>query len=63
MSQNDYDVTTNAIVSNNLAFIYILFFFLVSWSRILPLRVKNICEGKSCTGVKKQILWNKKMKN
>ena len=27
MSQNDYDVTTNAIVSNNLAFIYILFFF------------------------------------
>ena len=27
MSQNYYDVTTNAIVSNNLAFIYILFFF------------------------------------
>lgn len=27
MSQNDFDVTTNAIVSNNLAFISILVFF------------------------------------
>lgn len=27
MSENDYDVTTNAIVSNNLAFIYIFFFW------------------------------------
>lgn len=62
MSQNDYDVTTNAIVSNNLAFIYILVFF-VSWSRISPIHVKNVCEGKSCTGVIKEILRNKKMKN